>query len=210
MRCWSRIGRSSSPKSCPVVVSPYSPLTPFTRANPKTEQEEGNIKYMLFSATFPVAVRQLAKTHLSESHIRIRVGRIGSTHQNIRQDVVWVDPALKKKALMDLLYARKPARTIIFVNSKRMADELDDFLFHNDMPSTSMHAERTQREREDAMRAFRSGKAPILVTTGVTARGIDVRNVAHVINFDLPTMEHGGIQEYIHRIGKDILLLHVL
>lgn len=167
------------------------------------EQEEGNVKYMLFSATFPVAVRQLAKTHLSENHVRVRVGRIGSTHQNITQDVIWVDHTLKKQALMDLLAGLTPARTIIFVNSKRTADELDDFLFHANMPSTSMHADRTQREREDSMRAFRAGKAPILVTTGVTARGIDVRNVTHVINYDLPSMEHGGIQEYTHRIGKN-------
>ena len=164
------------------------------------------MKYMLFSATFPVAVRQLAKTHLSEAHIRIRVGRIGSTHQNITQDIVWVEPQFKKQALLDLIYGMKPGRTIIFVNSKRMADEIDDYLFHHELPSTSMHADRTQREREDSMRAFRSGKAPLLVTTGVTARGIDVRNVTHVINYDLPSMDHGGIQEYVHRIGKDEIL----
>ncbi|KAI0521579.1 P-loop containing nucleoside triphosphate hydrolase protein [Xylaria bambusicola] len=166
------------------------------------EQEEGNVKYMLFSATFPTAVRQLAKTHLAETYVRIKVGRVGSTHENIKQDVVYVESSVKKQALLDLLYTLKPARTIIFVNSKRMADELDDFLFNKDLPCTSMHSDRTQREREDAMRAFRSGKTPLFITTGVTARGIDVRNVMHVINFDLPSMEHGGIQEYIHRIGR--------
>ncbi|KAH9884852.1 P-loop containing nucleoside triphosphate hydrolase protein [Xylariomycetidae sp. FL2044] len=166
------------------------------------EQEEGNVKYMLFSATFPVAVRQLAKTHLAATHIRIRVGRIGSTHQNIDQDIVYVEPALKKKALLDLLCSSEPGRTIVFVNSKRMADELDDYVFNNELPCTSMHSDRTQREREDSMRAFRSGKTPILIATGVTARGIDVRNVKHVINFDLPSMDHGGIAEYTHRIGR--------
>ncbi|KAI1300441.1 P-loop containing nucleoside triphosphate hydrolase protein [Xylaria venustula] len=166
------------------------------------EQEEGNVKYMLFSATFPTEIRKLARTHLAETHIRIRVGRIGSTHENIQQDVIFTDPFMKKQALLDLLYSKKPARTIIFVNSKRMADELDDFLFNKDLPCTSMHADRTQREREDAMRAFRQGRTPLLITTGVTARGIDVRNVMHVINFDLPSMDHGGIQEYVHRIGR--------
>ncbi|ORY67364.1 P-loop containing nucleoside triphosphate hydrolase protein [Pseudomassariella vexata] len=166
------------------------------------EQEEGNIKYMLFSATFPVAVRKLAKTHLAESHVRIRVGRIGSTHQNIKQDIVWVDPHMKKRALLDLLWSvEQPGRTIIFTNYKRMCDELDDYLFHNDMPCTSMHADRTQREREDSMRAFRSGKTPLLITTGVSARGIDVRNVKHVINYNLPSIDHGGIEEYTHRIA---------
>ncbi|KAI1823686.1 P-loop containing nucleoside triphosphate hydrolase protein [Xylaria intraflava] len=166
------------------------------------EQEEGNVKYMLFSATFPTPVRQLAKQHLAENYVRIKVGRIGSTHESIKQDVVWVDPGSKKKALLDLLNSLPPARTIIFVNSKRTADELDDFLFNLDLPCTSMHADRTQREREDAMRAFRGGKTPLLVATGLTARGIDVRNVMHVVNYDLPSMEHGGIQEYIHRIGR--------
>ncbi|KAI5925780.1 P-loop containing nucleoside triphosphate hydrolase protein [Camillea tinctor] len=166
------------------------------------EQEEGNVKYMLFSATFPTAVRKLAKTHLAETHIRVRVGRVGSTTENIKQDVVFVDPTMKKKALLDLLYSMKPTRTIIFVNGKHMVDELDDFLWQQTLPCTSMHSDRTQREREDSMRAFRSGKSPLLITTGVTARGIDVRNVMHVINYDLPRMEHGGIQEYIHRIGR--------
>lgn len=65
-----------------------------------------------------------------------------------------------------------------------------------------MHGDRTQMERESAMRGFRSGKNPILVTTGVSARGIDVRNVMHVINYSLPSMDHGGIEEYTHRIGR--------
>ncbi|GAW26156.1 putative DEAD DEAH box helicase [Rosellinia necatrix] len=166
------------------------------------EQEEGNVKYMLFSATFPTAIRKLATTHLAENYVRIKVGRVGSTHENIKQDVIFTEPSMKKQALIDLLYSLKPARTIIFVNSKRMADELDDFLYNKDLPCTSMHADRTQREREDAMRAFRSGNTPILITTGVTARGIDVRNVMHVINYDLPSMDHGGIEEYVHRIGR--------
>jgi ATP-dependent RNA helicase DDX3X len=70
-----------------------------------------------------------------------------------------------------------------------------------------MHSDRTQREREDAMRAFRNGSTPILIATGVTARGIDVRNVKYVINYDLPSTEHGGITEYIHRIGMSLSLL---
>ncbi|KAF7531783.1 hypothetical protein G7054_g8568 [Neopestalotiopsis clavispora] len=166
------------------------------------EQEEGNVKYMLFSATFPTQIRKLAKDHLAASHLRINVGRVGSSHANIEQQVIWVDNSMKKQALCDLLYSLDPGRTIIFVNNKRLADELDDFLFHKEMPCTSMHADRTQRERGDAMRAFRNGKTPILVATGVTARGIDVRNVKYVINYDLPSVDHGGITEYTHRIGR--------
>jgi ATP-dependent RNA helicase DDX3X len=83
-----------------------------------------------------------------------------------------------------------------------MADEIDDFLYNLGYPCTSMHSDRTQKEREAAMRGFRAGTAPILIATGVSARGIDVRNVMHVINYDLPSMEHGGIEEYVHRIGR--------
>lgn len=93
-------------------------------------------------------------------------------------------------------------RTIIFANSRQEVDCLDDFLFNMKLPVTSIHGERTQLEREAAMRSFRAGTAPILVATGVTARGIDVRNVMHVINYDLPSMDHGGIEEYTHRIGQ--------
>ncbi|VBB73561.1 Putative ATP-dependent RNA helicase [Podospora comata] len=166
------------------------------------EIEEGNVRYMLFSATFPKQFRDLAKNHLAETHVRLRVGRAGSTHRNIKQVVYETAPFNKKSALIDLLESLPPTRTIIFVNSKRTADELDDFLYNLKFPCTSMHADRTQKEREAALRGFRSGLAPILITTGVTARGIDVRNVMHVINYDLPSMDYGGIEEYTHRIGR--------
>lgn len=157
---------------------------------------------MLFSATFPKTLRELAGTHLAIEHVRFTVGRAGSTHGNIRQVVMEVDPSQKRQACLGLLNSMPPARTIIFVNSKRMADELDDFLYNQGMPTTSIHADRTQREREDAMRAFRAGRAPILIATGISARGIDVHNIVHVINYDMPSMDYGGIEEYTHRIGK--------
>lgn len=160
------------------------------------------MKYMLFSATFPKPARDLAKDHLAEDHIRIRVGRAGSSHANIRQVVHSCQESDKKRLLYDSMITMPPVRTIIFVNNKRTADELDDFLFNLGVPCTSMHSDRTQREREAAMRGFRGGDSPVLVTTGVTARGIDVRNVMHVINYDLPSVDFGGIEEYTHRIGK--------
>lgn len=157
---------------------------------------------MLFSATFPKDLRELAGTHLATEHVRFKVGRAGSTHGNIRQVVMAVETHAKRQAVLDLLNSMPPARTIIFVNSRRTADELDDYLFNQGMPCTSIHSERTQREREDAMRAFRSGAAPIMIATAISARGIDVRNIVHVINYDLPSATHGGIEEYTHRIGK--------
>ncbi|KAF1992322.1 putative DEAD/DEAH box RNA helicase [Aulographum hederae CBS 113979] len=164
--------------------------------------EDADHIYMLFSATFPKEARKIAKKYLAEDHVRIRVGRAGSTHENIKQELVFVTQSQKNEALYDLLFAVPPARTLIFVNSKKQADLLDDFLYNRDLPSTSIHSDRTQREREDALRAFRHGDCPIMVATGVSARGMDIKNVKHVINYDLPDSDHGGIDEYIHRIGR--------
>ncbi|KAI9784500.1 MAG: hypothetical protein M1816_000820 [Peltula sp. TS41687] len=162
--------------------------------------------YMMFSATFPKGARELARQFLAEDHVRINVGRPGSTHDNIKQEVVYVAESEKNRALYDLLLSLPAARTMIFVNSKRICDQVDDYLYNLDLPSTSIHADRTQREREDALwgssRAFRKGRTPLMVATGVSARGIDVKDVMHIINYDLPSTIHGGIQEYIHRIGR--------
>lgn len=75
---------------------------------------------------------------------------------------------------------------------------LEDFLYSRNYPATSIHGDRTQREREEALRVFRSGQCPILVATAVAARGLDIPHVKHVINFDLPS----DIEEYVHRIGR--------
>ncbi|KAK7537113.1 putative DEAD/DEAH box RNA helicase [Phyllosticta citribraziliensis] len=158
--------------------------------------------YFMFSATFPKEARRLAKEYMSEDYVRIRVGRAGSTHSNITQRVLMVEDYRKDNCLYDLITSLPPSRTIIFVNSKRKAEMVDDFLYNKDLPVTSIHADRTQREREDALRAFRNGTTPLLVATGVMARGLDVGSVGHVINYDLPSATHGGIQEYVHRIGR--------
>ncbi|KAL1891755.1 hypothetical protein Sste5346_007505 [Sporothrix stenoceras] len=166
------------------------------------DQDDGDIKYMLFSATFPKRLRDLAKEYLANDHCRLRVGRAGSSHSNIQQVISFMEPSNKRKATVELLNSIPPGRTIIFVNRKATADELDDFLYNLGLPCTSIHAGRTQMEREDAMRAFRGGECPILIATGVAARGIDVHNVNHVVNYDLPSLDHGGIEEYVHRIGR--------
>ncbi|KAI9733417.1 MAG: hypothetical protein M1834_003501 [Cirrosporium novae-zelandiae] len=164
--------------------------------------EDADHVYMMFSATFNKETRKLAKKFMATDHMRIRVGRAGSTHVNVEQQIIATDESMKRQALYDILIAMPPARTMIFVNNKKSADLLDDYLYNNGLPSTSIHSDRTQREREDALRAFKTATAPILIATGVSARGIDVRSVMHVINYDLPSVEHGGIDEYIHRIGR--------
>ncbi|KAK5106511.1 hypothetical protein LTS08_000630 [Lithohypha guttulata] len=164
--------------------------------------QDSQHQYLLFSATFDKRMRTLAKRYLAQNYVRIRIGRIGSTVSTITQRIVWVDGNKKKDALYDLLLDSPPARTLIFVKSKKMVDIVDDYLYNRGLPTTAIHADRTQLEREDAIRSFRIGKCPILITTGVSARGLDINNVMHVINYDLPSIEYNGKDEYIHRIGR--------
>ena len=154
--------------------------------------------YLFFSATFNKDARIVAKKYMSTDHVRVRVGRAGSTHTNIVQKVIYANPDMKRAALWDLLMSMPPARTMIFTNQKKEVDLLDDFLWNKGLPTTSIHSDRTQREREDAIRAYKLGKAPILITTGVSARGLDLKNTLHIINYDFPR----DINEYVHRIGR--------
>lgn len=160
----------------------------------------------MFSATFQKHIRKLAADFLSDDHLQINVGRVGSSPSNITQHVIWVDEDKKSIAIYDLLCTAPPARTMIFVNTKRTADSLDDFLYNRKLPCTSIHGDRTQREREDALIAFRSGKCPILIATGIASRGLDIKNVMHIVNYDMVN----NIDEYTHRIGKFDYLLSVL
>lgn len=152
---------------------------------------------LMFSATFPRDIQMLARDFLKE-YIFLSVGRVGSTSENITQKVLYVEDEEKKSVLLDLLSAADTGLTIIFTETKRMADNLADFLYDQGFPATAIHGDRSQYEREKALAAFKSGTAPILVATAVAARGLDIPNVSHVVNFDLP----GDIDDYVHRIGR--------
>ncbi|CAK6959093.1 DEAD-box helicase 3 X-linked a isoform X7 [Scomber scombrus] len=180
-----------------------------------TMPPKGIRQTMMFSATFPKEIQILARDFL-EDYIFLAVGRVGSTSENITQKVVWVEEGDKRSFLLDLLNAtvipsevqenvteapEKPGKdslTLVFVETKKGADALEDFLYHEGYACTSIHGDRSQRDREEALHQFRSGRSPILVATAVAARGLDISNVKHVINFDLPS----DIEEYVHRIGR--------
>ncbi|KAM9803182.1 DEAD-box helicase 3 X-linked a isoform X9 [Syngnathus typhle] len=180
-----------------------------------TMPPKGVRQTMMFSATFPKEIQILARDFL-EDYIFLAVGRVGSTSENITQKVVWVEDTDKRSFLLDLLNAtvipneiqengtdapEKPGKdslTLVFVETKKGADALEDFLYHEGYACTSIHGDRSQRDREEALHQFRSGRCPILVATAVAARGLDISNVKHVINFDLPS----DIEEYVHRIGR--------
>ncbi|KAJ6667619.1 hypothetical protein lerEdw1_016740 [Lerista edwardsae] len=163
-----------------------------------TMPPKGARQTMMFSATFPKEIQMLARDFLEE-YIFLAVGRVGSTSENITQKVVWVEELDKRSFLLDLLNATgKDSLTLVFVETKKGADSLEDFLYHEGYACTSIHGDRSQRDREEALHQFRSGRSPILVATAVAARGLDISNVKHVINFDLPS----DIEEYVHRIGR--------
>ncbi|KAG2258425.1 hypothetical protein Bca52824_077719 [Brassica carinata] len=159
---------------------------------------------MLFSATFPSEIQRLAADFLA-NYIFLAVGRVGSSTDLIAQRVEFVHESDKKSHLMDLLHAQretgnhdKQSLTLVFVETKRGADSLENWLCMNDFPATTIHGDRTQQEREVALKSFKSGRTPILVATDVAARGLDIPHVAHVVNFDLPN----DIDDYVHRIGR--------
>ncbi|CAI9761126.1 unnamed protein product [Fraxinus pennsylvanica] len=164
----------------------------------------GERQTMLFSATFPKEIQRLASDFLS-NYIFLTVGRVGSSTDLIVQRVEFVHGNDKTSYLMDLLHAQradgvygKQALTLVFVETKKGADSLEHWLCVKGFPATTIHGDRTQQERELALRSFKSGNTPILVATDVAARGLDIPHVAHVINFDLPN----DIDDYVHRIGR--------
>nr|VDD16080.1 unnamed protein product [Brassica oleracea] len=159
---------------------------------------------LLFSATFPREIQRLAADFLA-NYIFLAVGRVGSSTDLIVQRVEFVLDSDKRSHLMDLLHAQrengiqgKQALTLVFVETKRGADSLENWLCINGFPATSIHGDRSQQEREVALKSFKSGRTPILVATDVAARGLDIPHVAHVVNFDLPN----DIDDYVHRIGR--------
>ncbi|PUZ60052.1 hypothetical protein GQ55_4G092400 [Panicum hallii var. hallii] len=159
---------------------------------------------MLFSATFPPEIQRLASDFL-HNYIFITVGRVGSSTDLIEQKIEFVNDGEKRGFLLDLLHKQsvrgangKQPLTLIFVETKREADTLRYWLYSKGFPATAIHGDRTQQERESALRSFKSGATPIMVATDVASRGLDVPNVAHVINYDLPK----SVEDYVHRIGR--------
>lgn len=140
---------------------------------------DDSLQISMYSATFPKAVRELARDHLSDFFVNVRVGRLGATTSDITQRVELVETPDKQDRLLQLLLDQPPTRTVVFVNTKRQCDNIDDFLFNAKFPVTSIHGDRTQREREDALTSFRNGNMPILIATDVAARGIDIKGVMH-------------------------------
>ena len=153
----------------------------------------------LLSATMPRGVRELANTYLTDPvDVRLIQDNEDATIPAIRQSYLMVDPERKFELLVKLLRREQPQRAIVFCRTKRGADRVGTLLRTEGMKADTMHGNLSQAQRNRVLLAFRTGRLNTLVATDVVGRGIDVRGVSHVVNFDLPE----DPTHYVHRIGR--------
>ncbi len=152
---------------------------------------------MLFSATLPNEISRLSHLALKDPH-QIRMAVEGSTADTVTQMLYPVAPRQKSDLLLAILRNTTMHSVLIFCRTKRGADRLAHFLQANDFSVIPLHADRTQAQRNAALQGFKTGRYQICVATDIAARGIDVKKLSHVINYDVP--EH--TEDYVHRIGR--------
>ncbi len=152
---------------------------------------------VLFSATMPPAILALTKQYQKDP-VLVQIKSAHRTVDAISQYYVRVPMGRKTDALHLLLLAKKPKSSMIFCNTKKMVDELTEALIGRGFPAVGLHGDMKQLQRTQVMNGFKSGRSTILIATDVAARGIDVKGVDAVFNYDLP-QDH---EYYIHRIGR--------
>ena len=156
---------------------------------------------LMWSATWPRDVQTLARDFLRDP-IQVNIGSLDTTaNPMVRQCIHLCESERKRGRLHDLLTdaMRVPEpKVLIFVQTKRTADMLSHTLNLDGLPAGCIHGDKLQGERDHTMDAFRSGRTPVLVATDVAARGLDIKDIKHVINYDFPH----SIEDYVHRIGR--------
>lgn len=162
----------------------------------------GERKTLMFSATFSREIQELALRYL-HNYVYIVIGMVGAANTDVHQTVLEVEGCHKRQTLVnhisDILKISEDEKILVFVERKKIADFLASFLCTNEkLRVTSIHGDRFQSQREEALATFRSGLYNILIATAVAARGLDIRGVGYVINYDLPK----EVDEYVHRIGR--------
>ncbi|NNG34196.1 DEAD/DEAH box helicase [Nakamurella sp. DB0629] len=154
---------------------------------------------MLFSATMPGPIITLARSFMTQPlHIRAESPGEGQTHRTTTQFIYRAHALDKVELLSRVLQAQGRGLTMVFTRTKRTAQKVADELAERGFAAAAVHGDLGQGAREQALRAFRSGKVDVLVATDVAARGIDVEGVTHVINYQCPEDE----KTYVHRIGR--------
>jgi ATP-dependent RNA helicase RhlE len=152
---------------------------------------------MLFSATMPETIAEIAGSLLNDP-VTVEVRAEAVPVDRITQKLVHLPVAAKKEALLKLLSARDVTRAMVFARTKHGANRLNDYLVDYGLKAVVIHGNKSQGARQKALGEFKSGEATILVATDIAARGIDVADVSHVINAELPDEP----ESYVHRIGR--------
>ncbi|HIE58370.1 MAG TPA: DEAD/DEAH box helicase [Persephonella sp.] len=153
---------------------------------------------LLFSATMPKEILNLAEKFLKENYSFLKVHPEKITVERIKQKAYRVDSNKKLETFIKILSETLEGKAIVFTKTKKMADELARKLRDSSFNADAIHGDFSQAKREKVLRDFRKGKLEILVATDVAARGLDIKNVKVVYNFDLPN----DTESYIHRVGR--------
>jgi ATP-dependent RNA helicase RhlE len=152
---------------------------------------------MLFSATLPSQVLELSRTFMVNP-IRIGVERRAAPATGVTQAILPVPEKLKRNLLVEVLRRDSIRMALVFTRTKHRANRLAQFLTQTGITCDRIHGNRSQSQRESALAAFKSGRLQVLVATDIASRGIDVQDLPHVINFDVPIQP----DDYIHRVGR--------
>ena len=167
------------------------PIRRIVRELPRKRQN------LFFSATMPPDIRKLAGELLHEP-AEVSVAPAATTVERVEQKVVHVDASRKCDMLVELFADPAFTRAIVFTRTKRGADRVARSLDEAGVGALAIHGNKSQGQRERALAAFRSGQARAMVATDIAARGIDIDDVSHVVNFELPDVA----EAYVHRIGR--------
>jgi ATP-dependent RNA helicase RhlE len=156
-----------------------------------------NRQNLFFSATMPTEIGKLAGELLKDP-VQVSVAPQATTVERIDQRVLFIEAQRKRPLLAELFADSNFSRSIVFTRTKRGADRVAKYLNAAGIEAASIHGDKTQGQRERALAAFKAGEMRALVATDIAARGIDVNDVSHVINYELPNVP----EAYVHRIGR--------
>jgi ATP-dependent RNA helicase RhlE len=151
---------------------------------------------LCYSATLEGAVKDVARKYLNNP-ARIEIGSVLKPAENVELRTFEVEPD-KKQELLEHLLGAEQGSFLVFVRTKHGADRVARRLVRAGHSATQIHGDRSQAQRNQALRSFSEGRHRVLVATDVAARGIDVANVAHVVNFDMPKVA----EDFVHRVGR--------
>jgi ATP-dependent RNA helicase RhlE len=152
---------------------------------------------LMFSATFSTQVKKLAADFLHQPAF-VQVTPKNTASELVRQVVIGVDKGRKRDVLSELIHSGRIEQALVFTRTKHGASRLAMQLEKDGIAATAIHGDKSQPQRVRALNDFKSGKVDILVATDVAARGLDIDNLPHVINYELPSVA----SDYVHRIGR--------